>query len=346
MPSVFPAGIDQFVTHYDPPESLLGSIARYELLRSKTNKTPTEVQEYRQLANALAPYIFTSEELNTMQDAMVHLETYFRDHTMKQLETWKQDIEAFSNSNKQDVTDFTAQKKQEVLDYVNNLKTQTDQWVDERVYKFAYKGIYSPDVSYAKENVVRFNNSLYILFVETATGIEPTDESSWRLMMPNQKGDKGDKGDPGANLLYKGDWETGREYVIDDLVSYGGQLYRVAAAHTSSEAFDITKFEMIMNVNNLDMEVLACKLGYCYRAHDGGDVVTEKIVSGFDKANPFGDGSGETEVLKCVSTFTAETMGDKITQVYTDPNHFFDKRDTYTIVTMVSNTNDVVTYEQ
>lgn len=324
MPSVFPTDIDQFVTHYDPPESLLGNIARYELLRSKTNKTPTEVQEYRQLANALAPYIFTSEELNTMQDAMVHLETYFRDHTMKQLDEWQK----------------------EITQYIDNNKNQFDIWIDERIDRFAYKGIYSSGTTYLKENVVRFNNSLYHLIVESSIGVDPTDETKWQLMMPNQKGDKGDKGDPGANLLYKGNWETGREYVVDDLVSYGGQLYRVASAHTSGETFDITKFEMIMNVNNLDMEVLACKLGYGYRAHDAGDVVTEKIVSGFDKANPFGDGSGETEVLKCVSTFTKDTVGDKITQVYTDPNHFFDKRDTYTIVTMVSNTNDVVTYEQ
>lgn len=77
MPSVFPTGIDTFTTHYDPPSSMLNSIARFEQLRSKQNKTSTELEEYRNLTTTLAPYIFTTEELNTMQDAMVKIESFF-----------------------------------------------------------------------------------------------------------------------------------------------------------------------------------------------------------------------------------------------------------------------------
>lgn len=77
MPSVFPGAIDTFTTHYDPPPSMLNTIARFEELRSKPNKSGTELEEYNNLAAALAPYIFTTEELNTMQDAMVKIEEYF-----------------------------------------------------------------------------------------------------------------------------------------------------------------------------------------------------------------------------------------------------------------------------
>lgn len=77
MPSIFPTGIDTFTTHYDPPSSMLNSIARFEQLRSKQNKTSTELEEYRNLTTTLAPYIFTTEELNTMQDAMVKIESFF-----------------------------------------------------------------------------------------------------------------------------------------------------------------------------------------------------------------------------------------------------------------------------
>lgn len=315
--STFPDGIDSFPTHYEPPASAMAQIARYETLRAKISKTPSEQEEFEDLTEALAPYMFTTEELNTMQEAMVNLETYFKDKTVDQLASWNTEITEKLNN---------AQSK--IEEDINNAKINVDEMVSDRVDKFQYKGVYAAATTYYKENIVRYENSLYQCTAESATGVVPTDTASWELMMPNQKGDKGVKGDPGLSLIFHGQWTANTEYVVDEMVTYGNKLFACTTAHTSGDAFDSTKWLSVIDSNNIDLEATALKMNCYYTSslkEESSDkmVITEQVITG----QPSDSADTKTVVLSCVTTITADTSdinddGEPdfitITAVYTD----------------------------
>ena len=329
--SIFPTGIDSFPTHYDPPASVMPQIARYQTLLAKSDKTPTEQEEFEDLAEELAPYIFTTEELNTMQDAMVNLETYFLEETVDQLTEWNQEI---------------TQK-------INNAQTTVDEWIDDRVEKYRYKGIWNASTTYYEENVVRHQNSLFILKVESCTGTAPTGldtDPNWELYMPNQKGDKGDKGDPGLNLLFRGQWATGTAYAQNDMATYGNQLFACTEAHTSGDTFDATKWVSVIDSNNIDLEAAAMKMNYFYRCSmeddtSGNTVLTEKIITSMDTSDPLNTTNDGTTVLSCVSTMTNDSTTDTIRSVYTDTFDLLGFGGEFVFITKLNN-GSAVTYRE
>lgn len=329
--SVFPTEIDSFATHYDPPSSVMPQVARYQTLMAKSDKTPSEQEEFEDLAEALAPYIFTTEELNTMQDAMVNLEVYFRDNTIDQLDEWNAEI---------------TQK-------INDAQVEVDEWIDERVEKYRYKGEWDKGTTYYEENVVRYQNSLFILKVESCTGTAPTglsDDPNWELYMPNQKGDKGDKGDPGLNLLFRGQWQASTEYALNDMATYGNQLFACTEAHTSGDAFDSTKWVSVIDSNNIDLEAAAMKMGYFYRCsmsdeETGNTVLTEKIITSMDTSDPLNTENDGTTVLSCVSTMTSTDTEDTIRSVYTDTLDLLGFGAEFVFITKLSGGN-AVTYRE
>ncbi len=315
--SVFPQEIDSFPTHYDPPAEIMPKVARYEQLRAIVNKSPTQEEEFEQLAAELAPYIFTTEELNTMQEAMVNLEIYFRDHTISQLEEWYKKL------------------SQEMDD--------TEAWVEARVDRFSYKGVYNPETKYLEENIVLYNYALYELTAPEATGIEPTDERYWALYMPNKKGEKGDKGDPGMNLAFRGMWKSGMEYSAEatpggnaDMVSYGHRVFACIETHTSGETFDSTKWLCIIDSDNFDLEAAALKMNCGYRSSisDSGSImiINEQIMESVNTDDPFNAGNDGNVLISCVSTITNDGETDTIESVYTDNINLLGFGSTYTFV--------------
>lgn len=319
--SIFPTGIDTFPTHYDPPASVMPLVAQYETLRAIQNKTPTQQEEFEQLAIELAPYIFTTEELNTMQDAMVNLETYFRDETIGQLEEWQTDI---------------------------------NEWIEARVDRFTFKGEYNEATTYYEENIVRYQNSLFVLKVESLTGTAPTGldtDPNWGLYVPNQKGDKGDKGDPGLNLVFRGQWQANTDYLVNDLMTYGNQLFACTNQHTSGTTFDSSNWVSVIDSNNIDLESAAMKMNCFYRCvfgetTEGDETITEKIITSMDTSDPLNTTSDGTAVLTCVSTMTTDDAGtDTITSVYTDTLDLLGFGGEFTFITKMSADGQAVTYK-
>jgi hypothetical protein len=79
-------------------------------------------------------------------------------------------------------------------------------------FRFDYRGAYSASTEYERNDVVQYGGNVYVYNLGTAsTGNLPTDTAFWALMV--------------EGFNYRGIWATGTDYLISDLVSYGGKIY-------------------------------------------------------------------------------------------------------------------------
>jgi hypothetical protein len=74
--STFPNSLDMFTDSVDLSPSLKVSALRWQILKLQTSLTPAEQTEFNGLTTTLAPYLFTPEKLNFLQDAMANLENF------------------------------------------------------------------------------------------------------------------------------------------------------------------------------------------------------------------------------------------------------------------------------
>jgi len=91
--------------------------------------------------------------------------------------------------------------------------------------RFVWKGDWAGSTTYYKDDVVKYGGRTYICAVgHTADSDFYTDlnivPSKWNQMTDGQS--------------WKGDWTIATDYVINDVVKYGGNLYIANAAHTSA----------------------------------------------------------------------------------------------------------------
>lgn len=86
--SVFPqGGIDQFDTHFEILASDIPNIQRYQILIMNTNRTAVEEDELTNLKTTLKGKLFSSEDINKIQDCMTNLENFFLNDTVSYLNT-------------------------------------------------------------------------------------------------------------------------------------------------------------------------------------------------------------------------------------------------------------------
>jgi len=79
-------------------------------------------------------------------------------------------------------------------------------------FRFDYRGSYSGATTYERNDVVTYGGNVYVYKLTTATtGNLPTNSAFWDLMV--------------EGFNYRGIWATGTQYLISDLVSYGGKIY-------------------------------------------------------------------------------------------------------------------------
>jgi hypothetical protein len=79
-------------------------------------------------------------------------------------------------------------------------------------FRFDYRGSYAGGTTYERNDVVTYGGNVYVYKLTTATaGNLPTDTAFWDLMV--------------EGFNYRGIWATGTQYLISDLVSYGGKIY-------------------------------------------------------------------------------------------------------------------------
>jgi len=79
-------------------------------------------------------------------------------------------------------------------------------------FRFDYRGSYSGATQYERNDVVTYGGNVYVYKLTTAsTGNLPTNTAFWDLMV--------------EGFNYRGVWSNATEYLISDLVSYGGKIY-------------------------------------------------------------------------------------------------------------------------
>lgn len=79
-------------------------------------------------------------------------------------------------------------------------------------FRFDYRGAYAALTTYERNDVVTYGGNVYVYKLTTATaGNLPTDSAFWDLMV--------------EGFNYRGIWAIGTDYLISDLVSYGGKIY-------------------------------------------------------------------------------------------------------------------------
>lgn len=88
-----------------------------------------------------------------------------------------------------------------------------------------YRGEYSSGIKYNKYDVVVYENEGYkesfmCARVDTPIGTVPTNNSFWTPLVI-----RGQRGNSGLNLVFKGAYNSGLDYVENDCVQYNGSLY-------------------------------------------------------------------------------------------------------------------------
>ena len=79
-------------------------------------------------------------------------------------------------------------------------------------FRFDYRGAYSSATEYERNDVVQYGGNVYVYTLGTAsTGNLPTDTAFWALMV--------------EGFNYRGIWSSATQYLISDLVSFGGKIY-------------------------------------------------------------------------------------------------------------------------
>ena len=91
--------------------------------------------------------------------------------------------------------------------------------------RFVWKGDWAGSTTYYKDDVVRYGGKTFICSVgHTSNSDFYVDfdivPSKWNLMTDGTS--------------WKGDWSTGTQYIVNDVVKYGGNLYIATTAHTSA----------------------------------------------------------------------------------------------------------------
>jgi hypothetical protein len=79
-------------------------------------------------------------------------------------------------------------------------------------FRFDYRGAYAALTTYERNDVVTYGGNVYVYKLTTASaGNLPTDAAFWDLMV--------------EGFNYRGVWSSATQYLISDLVSYGGKIY-------------------------------------------------------------------------------------------------------------------------
>lgn len=186
--STFPISIDAFIENTEISASDRPLLTRYQELKLKASRTPNEDDELASLTNTLRTKLMTAEDYNHMKDAIVNLQSFFRDETDG---------------------------------YIQTKQTEFQSELD----KFTHRGEFNSTVQYRKKNTVTFNGETY-LCLKDVIGTAPSNSITtefWAKIAA--RGSKGDQGDAGTGLRFQGSWIASKQYYKDDAVQYGGQIF-------------------------------------------------------------------------------------------------------------------------
>lgn len=89
------------------------------------------------------------------------------------------------------------------------------------------KGQWNALVQYVPYNFVVYQNDIYMAVQFVPIGTLPTDEEYWLYL-----GLRGIDGVPGTDVIMRYEWQSNRQYELNDVVSYRGNLYVAIKSNT------------------------------------------------------------------------------------------------------------------
>ena len=186
--STFPVSIDTFIENSEINASDIPLLTRYQELRLKTNKTPSDHDELADLIIRLLGKLMTAEDYNHMKDAITNLQKFFRDNVDGFLQTKQEEFQA-------------------LLD------------------RFTILGEYNSTIQYKKWNTITYQGESYIALADSfnKTPDRFANTPFWAKIAA--QGIQGIQGLPGVGLTNTGAWSASKQYYVDQVVQYNGQLF-------------------------------------------------------------------------------------------------------------------------
>ena len=194
--STFPEKVDVFTELFDLPFEKVQDARRLTELKGQPSLTNDEQNELLQLTTQLKEFIITPETFNKFQDALVAVETFFRDN---------------------------------VDGYIEN---KQDEWAT-YVTSFRYVGRWTSGKDYKFQNMVTDENGDLFLCKKdnrSSSTTKVTNGTYWQRASA-----KGEKGDMGINAILKGKWNSSTSYALGDAVRYNEVYYVAIKANSGSE---------------------------------------------------------------------------------------------------------------
>lgn len=193
--SVFPeGGIDTLQEIFDLPPSQLSNAERFQYLKTKSNKTQTEINELNSLTIALQNYIIDSEKWNKFCDICINLETFFQNEVQGYIDTKQAEFDAKLNT-------------------------------------FSYQGQYDSVETYKQWNVVTYNYETYISRQDNNLNHTPIGDTNdlWWF----KSGARGATG-LGIGLVFRGSYNNATAYEPNQCVNYNGNIYYTTQSTTGN----------------------------------------------------------------------------------------------------------------
>lgn len=196
--SVFPeGGIDTLVELFDLPPSQTANAQRFQELKTNSNKTTFQTNEYNALVTTLQSYIIDVEKWNKFCDICINLETFFKNNVQGYIAT-KQ-------------TEFDA-----------TITTKSNQF-NAVLQQFTDKGLFSSSIPYQRMNTVVYNSQTYISLQDSNlnhTPIEGSTNTYWQIMAL-----RGKQGVQGIGISMGGVYNNATPYSPNQGVTYNGSVY-------------------------------------------------------------------------------------------------------------------------
>ena len=107
-----------------------------------------------------------------------------------------------------------------------------------------WKGAWAPVTRYKVNDLVKFGGNVYKCDIKHTSALTdalglPADQGKWSLI--------------NEGVEYKGEWTASIVYKVNDVVKYGGYLYKSNVFHNAGYVFDVTKYDVYCPGNEYDV---------------------------------------------------------------------------------------------